>query len=163
MRSGNNYFYFLSDDYYDKFNTDGKLMTNKGSNLRPCFYAFKERDSELYWMIPISSKVEKYRGIYEKKVAKSKNGTCDTIDFGYVWGEERAFLIQNMCPATANYFVNHYVKHETIVTVDVDFERELLKKAKRILRHVRAGRTYLILPNVLRIERELLEELAEIE
>lgn len=159
MNPGNNCFYFLSDDYYEKFNGDGMLMTNKkDGRMRPCFYAFKEKDSDIYWLIPISSKLDKYKPIYEKKISKSKKGECDTIQFGFVWGKERAFLIQNMCPATDAYFVNEYIKNESFVKIDIDFEKELIKKAKKILRHVRAGRESLVYPKILKIEKALKEE-----
>ncbi len=70
MKNGN--FYFLSDDYFIDF-PDDKLMQNKEtingvSHDRPCFYAFYAEDTNLYWMIPFSSKVDKFKDIYNKKI-----------------------------------------------------------------------------------------------
>lgn len=92
------HFYFINDQYFVKF-TDDKLMKNKGMvngdpHDRPCFFAFEDTKTGLYWMIPFSSRVEKYRKHYDSKV--QKYGRCDTIVFGEVLGHEKAFLIQNV-------------------------------------------------------------------
>ena len=101
------HFYYIDDQYFIDF-PDDKLMQNKEQangqlHDRPCFYAFKDNDTGLYWMIPLSSQVEKYRRYYNLKIARY--GKCDTITFGKVLGYEKAFLIQNMCPITERYKV----------------------------------------------------------
>ena len=153
------HFYFLSDQYFVDF-TDEYLMTNhetegKTSHDRPCFYAFQDSSTGLYWMIPLSSQVSKYQGYYNKKVARY--GKCDTIAFGNVLGHTKAFLIQNMCPITPDYIKNEYVDKTSFVPVRVDgvFEAELLSKAKKVLALQRQG-IKLIFPDVLEIEKQLL-------
>jgi hypothetical protein len=153
MDSGN--FYFLKDEYFIDFPYSG-LMGNKGVlNGRPCFYSFMDSRTRLYWMIPISSKVQKYKDLYENKV--KKYGKCDTLAFGEVLGIERAFLIQNMCPATASYIGEQYMqkKSNLPVRVDIFFEEELVKKARMVLRLHRNG-VKLIFPDILSIEKALL-------
>jgi len=144
-------FYFLLDDYFLDF-PDKYLMSNKD---RPCFYSFYDDKTNIYWLIPFSSKVEKYKAIYQKKV--SKYGKCDTILFGDVLGYEKAFLIQNMCPAIPKYIKNKYIDAKTNVPVKLrgDFEKELIYKAKLILNLVRKGKQ-LIFPDVLKIESSLI-------
>ena len=57
--------YFLSVQYYQDF-PDDKLMKNKDTidgvpHSLPCFFAFPDsKNSEIYWVVPISSKFEKY-------------------------------------------------------------------------------------------------------
>ena len=92
MNVGN--FYYIEDTYFNDF-PDEKLMQNKETvngqpHNRPCFYAFKDEKTGLYWMIPISSQVQKFRGYYNQKIRKY--GRCDTIVFGEVMGAEKAFL-----------------------------------------------------------------------
>lgn len=99
------HFYYIEDQYFIDF-PDVYLMHNKENvkgelHDRPCFYTFKDSKSGLYWMIPFSSQVSKFKGIYNKKIQKFKK--CDTIVFGEVLGHEKAFLIQNMCPVTEKY------------------------------------------------------------
>lgn len=153
------HFYYISDQYFIDF-PDQHLMQNKESingqlHGRPCFYAFQENSTGIYWMIPFSSQVEKYRVYYNKKIQRYRR--CDTITFGYVLGYEKAFLIQNMCPTTANYIVNEYIDKRTNAPVQVEtaFEKELLDKAKRVLALQRKG-VPLIFPDVLSIEAKLL-------
>ena len=155
------HFYFLSDQYYIDF-PDPQLMQNHEavggiSHDRPCFFAFKDCSTELYWMIPASSQVEKYQRYYETKI--KKYGKCDTIAFGEVLGRKKAFLIQNMCPITPEYIKNEYIANNTLTPVRVNgvFEAELLSKAKKVLALQRKGFN-LIFPDVLKIEKELLSK-----
>lgn len=96
------HFYYIEDQYFLDFQ-DSQLMKHKETvdgilHNRPCFYAFEDSRTGLYWMIPISSQLDKFREHQRKKILKY--GICDTIVFGNVLGYEKAFLIQNMCPVT---------------------------------------------------------------
>ena len=104
--------YFLSDQYYIDF-PDDKLMQNKDMidgirRSRPCFLAFPDsKNPSIYWLVPISSRYEKYQKIAQSKI--EKYGRCNTIRFGTVLGRNAAFLIQNMCPVTEFYLTAYYV------------------------------------------------------
>lgn len=79
-------FYFLSNAYLEAFN-DLFLMKNSEEingeeHNRPCFFAFQDFNTHLYWVIPISSKTKKFEKIYNDKV--KRNGYCDTIAFSEV-------------------------------------------------------------------------------
>lgn len=149
-------FYFLKNSYYDKFSDCG-LMQNKGgaNHNRPCFYCF-EFDG-LYWLVPISSKLEKYKVLYAQKIAKYNR--YDGIRFGYVNGKERAFLIQNICPVTDNYIDDMYtVNHgKTEVVISKNLEKEIVKSAKRVISlHKRGFKT--TITNIDTIVKGLQEE-----
>lgn len=151
------HFYFLRDDYYIDF-PDSSLMTNKetvnGSlHGRPCFYAIEDSATGIYWMIPISSRVEKFKSIYNNKI--KLYGKCDTIIFAEVLGQERAFLIQNMCPVTESYISSEY-KDGSLMSVRIsgDSEKLIVKSALKVLALQRNGKK-LIFPNVLEIEKQL--------
>ena len=60
------YSYHIKDEFFDKVQ-DKYLMSNKeNGNYRPHFYAIQDKKNQsLYWMIPISSQVEKYKDIAE--------------------------------------------------------------------------------------------------
>lgn len=160
MKSG--YFYFLTDEYFKKFD-DKDLKPNKerdadGQHGRPCYYAFKEKDSEIMWMIPISSKLEKYERIYNEKVKKFKN--YDGIIFGYVMGKKKAFLIQNMSPTTDRYIANEYVDNATqgSIVIKDSLKSKLNASARKVVSLYRKG-TKLVFPKILEIEKALLDEL----
>lgn len=154
------HFYFLSDQYFIDF-PDQYLMQNHETvngvlHGRPCFYAFKDDSTGLYWMIPFSSKTAKFRQIYQSKI--QKYGQCDTILFGDVLGHEKAFLIQNMCPVSQKYITNEYIDAVSSKPVRLNgaFERILIQKVNKVLALHRRG-IKLIFPDVLRIEQELLK------
>lgn len=136
------------------------LMKNKEpidgyTNGRPCFYAFKDQSTGLFWMIPFSSQVSKYQKYYNSKIKKYNH--CNTIVFGYVLGHEKAFLIQNMYPVTTKYIENAYIDKSSKIPVRIDgpLEKELVKKSKHILALHRKGHK-IIFPDVLSIESKLL-------
>ena len=149
-------FYFIKDEYF-KLIKDKELCKNKERETkRPCFYCFKDKtNSNLIWFIPISSKIEKYERIYNKKL--EKNNIVDTIVFGYVEGEKRAFLIQNMFPTAKEYIIEKYIKNKRDVTVNERLSRELENKANKILVLVEKGYTDLVFPNILNIRKKLNE------
>ena len=102
--------YFVKDEFYERFKGCG-LLENKEiidgkQHNRPCCYLFKynQNDSDIYWLIPISSKIQKYTSEYRKSI--EKYGKCDNISFGYVLGEKRAFLPQNLFPITKAKYVS---------------------------------------------------------
>lgn len=124
------HFYYITDQYFIDF-PDQYLMKNKETvngqvHDRPCFYTFQNQSTGLYWMIPFSSQVSKFKKIFNDKIQKYRR--CDTIVFGEVLGHEKAFLIQNMCPITPLYMKNEYIDGKTNIPVRVNgaLEKELL-------------------------------------
>ena len=156
----NGHFYYITDQYFIDF-PDPNQMRNKETingkpHDRPSFYAFQDPKTGLYWMIPFSSQVAKYRKYWNIKMAKHHR--CDTILFSTVLGHEKAFLVQNMCPVTTAYIKNEYFCGRSNVPVRVSepFEEELLKCATRALMLQRKGKR-VIFPDVLAIEAALLK------
>lgn len=138
--------YFIRDDFYDKFKNCGLLenkeMINGVMHGRPCCYMFKYEDDDLYWMIPVSSKIEKYERQYKHSV--DKYGLCDNISFGYVLGKRRAFLPQNLFPVTEEYIENTYIDMNTKrpITIPKDLMSELNKKARKKIRYNFQGKKF---------------------
>lgn len=166
MRQGT--FFFITDEFLTRHNPDGHLMKNKeGPHGRPCFYAFPDiTEPNIYWCIPISSRIEKYERIAEDKIAKQiekgyKNPKCNTIRFGEVLGQKRAFLIQNMFPLTAKYISNVYIDKNTQspVTIPPATEKDIVKNAKDILKLVFRGYSNLVFSDIQKIYTDLAAEL----
>ncbi len=156
------HFYFLKDQYFIDF-PDPYLMGNKGvitgsRHGRPCFYAIPDSTSLIYWLVPISSKTTKYRAIYNNKIARL--GRCDTIVFGYVLGYEKAFLIQNICPATSDYITSEYLDsiNSSPVMIDKPTENTIIKNANSVISMTRRGKR-IVFPDILQIESKLITQL----
>ena len=156
------HFYYIDDQFYVDF-PDPYLMPNKSTvsghpHGRPCFYSFLDSSTGLYWMIPISHMVPKYRKIYNEKI--KKYGYCDTLVFGKVLGHEKAFLIQNMFPITPSYIKQEYKDQKSMSPVRVQgcFEKVLISKAKKVLALTKNGYNNIIFPDVLYIETQLLKK-----
>lgn len=156
-------FYFLKDKFYTDF-PDCGLMPNKNigdnaNNNRPCFFSFRDKkNSKIYWFVPISSKVDKYEAIAEKSI--KKYGKCDTLEFGDVLGYRRAFLIQNMFPATIDYIAKRYLHNEVVVQTDKITTNSVIKKAEGILEKAKRG-IKLTFTDIDKIYSTLVEQLGE--
>ena len=153
-------FYFIKDEFFDLVK-DNELCVNKERGTkRPCFYCFKDvKYQNLIWFIPISSKLEKYKKIYNKKLERTR--IVDTIVFGYVEGEERAFLIQNMFPTTEKYIIEKDRKQNRDVIVNEKLNKELQTKANKILKLVEKGYNKIVFPDIINIKNILLKDKEE--
>ena len=59
-------YYFIKDKFF-KFADDKHLLLNKENNhSRPCFLIAQEK-GKIFWLVPISSKIEKYKKLFLKK------------------------------------------------------------------------------------------------
>lgn len=153
--------FFLTDQYYLDF-PDDKLMKNKDPiggvpHSRPCFFAFPDTKlPEIYWIVPISSKFEKYKRIEQEKI--KKYGRCSTIRFGTVLGRGTAFLIQNMCPATEGYLTPYIDKNNRPIRIDDRVAADVEKNARNVLAMAKRG-AKVIFPDVFSIYRSLEQQL----
>lgn len=153
------YSYHIKDEFFGVVQ-DKYLMGNKEDcNYRPHFLAIQDnKNKELYWMIPISSQVGKYKGIMEKKI--ERYGKCNTIVIGKFAGKENAFLIQNAFPVIKKYFDHvHTIENEPI-TIHSKLNRELTVNLREVLAMHKRG-IRLIFPDIEYIQMKMEEELAE--
>ncbi len=164
MKVQKGYFYFIKDYYYDKVQ-DKELMQNKeNGSKRPCFYCFKDSSiDDLFWFIPISSKVLKYKEIYDKKVTKQiKNKKVihvDTFVFGKINNEDRVFLIQNMFPLIERFVNDTYIRNNAPVRISYELQKEIEMKATKVFSLVKRGNKGLVFPDIINIRRIMIEEL----
>lgn len=155
----NNKLYFIKDEYFEKYTSD-ETAKNKGiDHDRPCYYAFN--DGDIYWMVPISSRVEKYTELYNKAI--DKYGTCDTLSFVYVKGNKNVALIQNMIPVTSQYVKNIYLDANTKNPIEINDKKrkEINAKVRKILRLSENGKKLTFTP-ILEFKERLLQELENI-
>ncbi len=150
-------FYFIKDEFFELVK-DKELCANKEKGTkRPCFYCFNDKKyKNLIWFVPISSRLEKYQRIYKQKMQRT--GIVDTIVFGYVEGEERAFLIQNMFPTIEKFIMEKYIKQNRDVIVNEKLNKEIQTKANKILNLVEKGYNKVVFPDIIEIKNKLLKD-----
>lgn len=149
-------FYILKDAFFDTMN-DPYLKNNKEGS-RPFYYCVKgEKDGkDIYWMIPLSSRIEKYQKIIDNKVASGK--PCDGI---YITklpsGTDSVFLIQDIFPVTDMYIDRSYTLGGNPLVLPYEEEIAIInRKARKVLSLIKRGiQLTPTSPNVLAIYEKL--------
>lgn len=97
-------FYVIKDQFFVDF-PDPYLKGNKGEH-RPHYFALRDPKTNLIWMIPMSSRAEKFKAIMDKKLASGR--PCDTLHICRLDnGIMNAFLLQDMFPITEDYILQN--------------------------------------------------------
>ena len=155
------YFYFIKDAFFDVIE-DKELMQNKeNGSKRPCYFCFRSKENnEIIWFIPVSTKVDKYKKIYNKKIEMQKKLgkklSVDTIVFGYVSNTYSTFLIQNMFPVTEKYIESQYIKNNVAIRLSNKLQKEIIYKANKVLGLYKHGMKNIIFPDIDKILKQLL-------
>lgn len=150
--------YFISDDFFAKIQ-DPYLKVNYENTKRPHYFAFRDSKTGLYWLVPCSSKIEKFERLILKKQEQHK--PTDTIKIVKVFDRKTALLFQDMFPVTARYIDGQYIKGGQPVRIaDPKMIKELEKNAKKIINLLHRGVRFTpTQPDIIRIEKIMLGEL----
>lgn len=141
----------IKDKFFEDF-PHNNHMQNKNES-RPYFLAIKGCD-EIFWLVPISSRVDKYKAKIEKDTEKF--GECLFCHIGRIMGRESAFLIGNMIPVTEEYIKKPFtVCGAPYVVQDKELIKQIRTRASRYLALVRAKKLSPYV-DILEIERILL-------
>ena len=98
-------FYIVKERFFDDM-SDPFLKGNKGEN-RPHYYCIPEANTNICWMIPLSSRVEKYKNIMLKLQRAKKS--CNALHIALLGNDkESVFLIQDIFPVTEKYIEREY-------------------------------------------------------
>lgn len=122
------YLYHIKDEYFDIAN-DEKLMTNhERGKKRLTYFTIKDRD--ILWFILISSKVEKYQKIIDRRIEKPS--FCNTIIIRTIGGFPAVILFQNAFPTLEKY-IDHV---HTIDGVPLSVSTELQDEIKSLFKNM---------------------------
>ncbi|MCM1088296.1 MAG: hypothetical protein NC419_09070 [Muribaculaceae bacterium] len=150
--------YFVSNDFFTKIQ-DPYLKANYQLTKRPHYFAVRDSKTMLYWLIPCSSKIEKFERLILKKQEQHK--PTDTIKIVKIFNRKTALLFQDMFPVTAKYIEAQYIKGGQPVRIaDPKLIQELEKNAKKIINLLHRGIRFTpTQPDISKIEKIMLEEL----
>lgn len=116
------YLYHIKDEFFNRINNKGLMINHENGHSRPSYLAIK--DEEMLWFIPLSTKIDKYKSIVEKK--EKKYGSCKTILIKKIAGREQAILIQNAFPTLEKYIQSRHTVDGKIVKISSAVEREII-------------------------------------
>ena len=107
-------------------------MTNhERGKKRPTYFTIK--DNDILWFIPLSSKVEKYRKVINRKM--NKYGRCDTILIREILGEDSVILLQNTFPTLEKYIDHvHLLDNGKPAKVVESLKDEILQKFRYLMK-----------------------------
>ena len=147
-------FYVIKNQFFENM-ADPYLKGNKAGN-RPHYYCFEDADTGIYWMIPLSSQIDKYKRIVEKKEKEGK--PCDIIHIVKLDdSRQSAFLIQDMFPITDEYIEREYtIAGNHLMLTSEHTAKEIEQKAKKVMGMLKRGVKFMpTQPNVIAILEKL--------
>lgn len=148
------YIYHIKDEFFDKLNDRGLMINHENEKSRPTYFTIK--DKEILWFIPLSSKVDKYQKIIEKKIIKY--GNCKSIMIGEIANKKAAILLQNAFPTLEKYIDHPHTINGAPVRVADNLKDEILENFNSLLAMKKQG-INLFFPDVDRIKKLMLEDI----
>jgi len=156
MKYQEGYAYHIKDDYFAKVNDD-KLMQNKeAGTYRPTYFCVQDPKTALLWVVPMSTRTEKFQAIHDKQAAKY--GKCLTIVMGEYDGKKAAFLLQNMFPITEQYIDHIHTKNGNPVPIKHSIQQTVRSNMGQLRQLVDRG-ARVVFPDIKRLEWLMIDEL----
>ena len=154
MKIKTGYLYHIKDEFFDIVD-DESLMTNHDRRkARPTYFTIKDRD--ILWFIPLSSKVDKYKKIVDKKT--KKYGFCNTILVKKIFDEESIILLQNAFPTIEKYIDHVHMRNGKPAKVPPKIEKEIESKFHELMLLKKRG-VNLFFTDIDKIKEQMLKEL----
>lgn len=150
-------FYIVKDEFFEAM-SDPYLKGNKEGN-RPHYYCFEDEATGIYWMIPLSTRINKYKKIIEKREKAGR--PCDIVHIVKLDdGRESAFLIQDMFPVTETYIEREYtIAGNHLMLTSEHVVKTIEHKAKRVMGMIKRGVKFTpTQPDVMKIWDKLKQE-----
>ena len=140
------YLYHIKDEFFDIVD-DENLMTNHERG---------NKDKDILWFIPLSSKVDKYKKIVENK--KEKYGFCNTILIEDVFDEKAAILLQNAFPTLEKYIDHVHTVDGKPAMVPEKLSEIILYNFKNLMKLKQRG-INLFFTDIDKIREKMLDEI----
>lgn len=151
-------FYFVSNDFFKLVN-DPYLKVNYEIEKRPHYFALQDEQTRLYWLVPVSSKVEKFEKIIADRHARHK--PTDGIKIVTVQNQKSALLLQDMFPVSNKYIEAQYIRGgQPVCIANPNTIDDIVRSAKKVIHLLHKGiKITPTQPDINRIERLMLADL----
>ena len=155
MKIQTGYLYHIKDEFFDIVNDENLMTNHERGKQRPTYFTIKDKD--ILWFIPLSSKVDKYKEIVDKKI--KKYGVCNSIIIRDILGNEAAILIQNAFPTLEKYIDHvHVLNNEKPAKVIESVSDEILENFAQMLKLKNRGLNFFF-TDIDKIKKQMLDEL----
>ena len=148
------YLYHIKDEYFDVVNDEKLMQNHEKGKKRPTYFTIKDKD--ILWFIPISSKIDKYQKVIDKKI--EEYGFCNTIIIRKIADEDAAILLQNAFPTLEKYIDHVHTVDGVPLKVPTDLQNEIKSMFKNMLGLKKRG-TNLFFTDIDKLKEKMLEEL----
>ena len=148
------YLYHIKDEFFDKINENKMMINHENGHSRPSYLAIKDKD--VLWFIPLSSKIDKYQKIIDKKI--KKYGKCSGIIICEIAGVKEAVLIQNAFPTLEKYVKSRHKINGEYITVPSIIKKEIINSFRQLLLLKKKGNN-LFFTDIDKIKEIMLDEL----
>lgn len=137
-------------------NNEGLMINHENGKTRPTYFTI--RDNDILWFIPLSSKVQKYQPIIDKKI--KKYGSCKSILIGQIANRKSAILLQNAFPTLEKYIDHVHTINGAPVRVADNLKDKILKNFNSMLAMKKEG-INLFFADIDTLKQKMLNELNE--
>ena len=155
MKIQTGYLYHIKDEFFNVVNDDNLMKNHERGKKRPTYFTIKDKD--ILWFIPLSSKVDKYKKIVDKKM--KKYGRCDTILIREILGKDSVILLQNAFPTLEKYIDHaHLLDNGKPAKVVESLKDEILQNFEYLLKLKSKG-INLFFTDIDTIKEKMLKEI----
>ncbi len=135
MKLQTGYLYHISSDFLKLIDEPNLQINHMGNHSRPSYFVIK--DNDILWFIPLSSKVDKYKKEYNKKI--KKYGKCNTILIRNIANKPNAILIQNAFPTIERYLNHPHTVNGIPYRVPTGIQKEIEANFFEVMRLKKEG------------------------
>ena len=154
MKVETGYLYHIKDEYFNLVNDDNLMQNHEKGKKRPTYFTI--RDKDILWFIPLSSKVDKYKKIIDRKI--DRYGFCNTIIIRKIANKDSVILLQNAFP-TLEKFIDHVHTVDGVpLKVPTDLQNEIKSMFKNMIGLKKRG-TNLFFTDIDSLKSKMFDEL----
>lgn len=150
------YLYHIKDEFFDVVKDNSLMQNHEKGKKRPTYFTIKEK--EILWFIPISTKIEKYQKIIDKKI--EKYGFCNTILIRKIADQDSAILLQNAFPTLEKYIDHVHTIDGVPLKVPTNLQQEIKNHFKNMLGLKKRGKN-LFFSDIDKLKDKMINELVK--
>ncbi len=132
------YVYHIKDEYFEGVQDSTLMRNHENGKARPTYFCIRNEKTNILWFIPMSSRIDKYKKIRDKKI--EKYGNCDTILIKKFLGKDSVFLLQNMFPTIEKYVDHIHIVNGEEAKVINRIAKEIEAKFNKLMILIQQGK-----------------------